>query len=309
VTLPDTGRTQFNYTTNNGTITITGYTGPGGDAVIPDATNGLPVTSIAAVAFQFCSSLTSMTVPRSVTNIGYAPWIFCYSLTAITVDALNPAYAGVDGVLIDKSRAMVVQYPPGKAGAYVIPDGVASIGEYAFAACSYLSGVTIPNSVTDIGRYAFNGCGNLTSFVIPRSVTKIGVAALAYCASPTGVYFEGNALMDTPYNTSSWFLGDSATVYYLPRTTGWGATFGGCPTALWRPLLQTSSSCSGVGTNQFGFNITWASDMVVVVEACTNVTNPTWLPVGTNTLIRGSSCFSEPQSTNYTSRFYRIRSP
>jgi len=144
VTLPDTGRTQFNYTTNNGTITITGYTGPGGDAVIPDATNGLPVTSIAAVAFQFCSSLTSMTVPRSVTNIGYAPWIFCYSLTAITVDALNPAYAGVDGVLIDKSRAMVVQYPPGKAGAYVIPDGVASIGEYAFAACSYLSGVTIP---------------------------------------------------------------------------------------------------------------------------------------------------------------------
>jgi hypothetical protein len=101
VTLPDIGQAQFNYTTNNGTITITGYTGLGGNAVIPDATNGLPVTGIAAVAFEFCGSLTSMTVPRSVTNIGYAPWIFCDNLTGITVDALNPAYASVDGVLID----------------------------------------------------------------------------------------------------------------------------------------------------------------------------------------------------------------
>src|SRR5262249_44740478 len=157
----DIAQAQFVYTTNNGTITITGYSGLGGNAVIPDATNGLPVTGIAAVAFQFCNSLTGMTVPRSVTNIGYAPWIICDNLTAIAVDALNPAYASVDGVLIDKSRAMVVQCPPGKAGAYVIPDGIRSIEDYAFAGC-HLVGITIPNSVSDIGWYAFNSCPNLT---------------------------------------------------------------------------------------------------------------------------------------------------
>jgi uncharacterized delta-60 repeat protein len=65
----------------------------------------------------------------------------------------------------------------------------------------------------------------------------------------------------------------------------------------------------GVRTNQFGFNINWASGMVVVVEACTNLAHPIWSPVGTNTLISGSSYFSDPAWTNYPGRFYRLRSP
>ncbi len=307
-TLPAVVEGQFSYTTNNGALTVTSYTGPGGNAVIPDATNGLPVTSIAAVAFQFCGSLTSVAIPRSVTNIGYAPFIFCDNLTAIAVDDLNPAYAGVEGVLFEKSRAMLVQYPGGKAGAYVIPYGVASIGDYAFAGCTHLSGVTIPNSVAEVGWYAFNNCANLTSVVIPRSITSIGIAALAYCASLTGVYFEGNANISS-YNASSLLLGDSATVYYLPGTTGWGATFGGRPTQLWKPQLQTGDASFGVRTNQFGFNIAWASGMTVVVDACTNPANPVWSPVATNTLPDGTSYFSDPHWTNYTRRFYRVRSP
>ena len=60
-------------------------------------------------------------------------------------------------------------------------------------------------------------------------------------------------------------------------------------------------------TNQFGFNMTWASGMTVVVEAAANFANPAWLPVGTNTLTDGSSYFSDPQWTNYPALFYRLR--
>ena len=64
----------------------------------------------------------------------------------------------------------------------------------------------------------------------------------------------------------------------------------------------------GVRTNQFGFNITGSSNLVIVVEACC-LTNLTWVPVGTNTLTGGSCYFSDPQWTNYPVRCYRLRSP
>ena len=106
------------------------------------------------------------------------------------------------------------------------------------------------------------------------------------------------------------FSGDNnATVYYLPGTTGWGSTFGGRPTVLWNPQVQTGDASFGVRTNRFGFTITGTSNLVIVVEACTNLANPIWSPVGTNTLTGGSSYFSDPQWTNYPARFYRLRSP
>ena len=60
-------------------------------------------------------------------------------------------------------------------------------------------------------------------------------------------------------------------------------------------------------TNQFGFNINWADGKVVLVEACTDVINPDWVPVGTNAITGGSSYFADPQWTNYPGRFYRLR--
>jgi len=64
-----------------------------------------------------------------------------------------------------------------------------------------------------------------------------------------------------------------------------------------------------VRTNRFGFNITGTSGLVIVVEASTNIANPVWQPVQTNTLNGGSAYFSDPQWTNYPGRFYRLRSP
>ena len=51
-------------------VAITGYTGSGGDVILPDTINGLPVTNLGDYAFTYCTSLTSVTIPNSVTNIG-----------------------------------------------------------------------------------------------------------------------------------------------------------------------------------------------------------------------------------------------
>ena len=88
--LPAVVQAQFTYTTNNGTITITGYTGPGGAVTIPDTINGLPVTSIGDYAFNDGGIpqpyiLTSVTIPDSVTSIGLAAFAWCWSLSSVTL--------------------------------------------------------------------------------------------------------------------------------------------------------------------------------------------------------------------------------
>jgi hypothetical protein len=242
---------------------------PGGKAGSYTIPNS--VTSLGDSAFSDCTSLTSVTIPNSVTSIGEFAFAYCSSLTSVT-----------------------------------IPDSVTSIGNIVFYFCSRLTRVTIPHSVTSIGFDAFAYCTSLTSVTIPNSVTSIGETAFADCTSLTGVYFEGNAPSVGPGVFSA---ANNATVYFLPGTTGWGTTFASRPTALWNPLVQTSDASFGVRMNRFGFTITGTINLVIVVENCTNLANPVWTPVGTNTLAGGASYFSDPEWTNHPARFYRLRSP
>ena len=182
-----------------------------------------------------------------------------------------------------------------------------SIGSGAFEECYRLTSVTLPNSLTNIGEFVFRSCANLTSIIIPSSVTNIWSYAFLGC-SLTSVYFQGNA----PSVGTGAFTGDgNMTGYYLPGTTGWESfsTNAHIRTVLWNPQVQTSSATFGVLTNGFGFTITGSSNLVIVVEASTNLANPAWSAVSTNTLTSGSSYFSDPQWTNYPARFYRLSSP
>src|SRR4051794_9175323 len=81
--LPLSAGAQFTFTTNNGAITITSYTGSGGDVTIPGATNGYPVTTIGANAFYTALSVTNVTIPNSVTGIGNYAFADCYALTNV----------------------------------------------------------------------------------------------------------------------------------------------------------------------------------------------------------------------------------
>ena len=123
VVLEETASSEFSYATNDSAITITGYTCSSGLVVIPEFINGLPVTAIGENAFEFCTNLTGIAVPGSVTNIAGGAFEFCTGLSDV-----------------------------------VILPGVASIGDHAFEGCFNLSSVVIPGSVNNIGSEAFEGC-------------------------------------------------------------------------------------------------------------------------------------------------------
>ncbi|MGO9202011.1 MAG: leucine-rich repeat domain-containing protein, partial [Limisphaerales bacterium] len=209
----------FDYTINNGTITITKYTGPGGSVTIPDTIDSLPVTSIGVLAFESsglssvtigtnvtsigdsafsgctslasatipdsvtsiedgaffdCTSLTNVTIPQSVTSVGSSPFDACSSLTAITVNANNPNYSSLNGVLFDKAKTTLIECPGGIAGGYTIPSSVSILQDYSFAYCTRLTEVTIPDGVSNIPDGAFEGCDGLTNVTITGVVTNIG---------------------------------------------------------------------------------------------------------------------------------------
>ena len=261
------------------------------------------VTTIGDFAIAYCSGLTGITIPAAVTSIGSAPFLACTSLADITVVPSNPAYTDVGGVLFDKSMTQLLEFPAGKAGACVVPDGVTTIGLYAFYGCPNLTSVLIPNSVTAIRDSAFAGSTSLTNVSVGNGLASIGFEAFYECSSLASLSFSGNA-PDVSFPAFEFYFDFDAVVYYLPWTSGWGPGFAGLPTVPGSQELLAGAA--GVQTNQFGFTLAGPSGQVVVVEAATDFTHPVWIPLSTNTLIDGISFFSDSDWTNYPGRFYRL---
>lgn len=256
---------------------------------LTNATLGNGITRIQSQVLAFCEQLQMIEIPSSVLSIGEAAFEDCFGLRNITIPN---SVTNIDNMAFCLAGLTNV----------TIPGGVKSIGGQAFYYCWNLKEITISSGVEAIAGYAFGNCMNLTKITIPSSVNAIGDFAFANCPNLKAIYMLGNA---PSANSNLCNLGGGTIVYYLPGTMGWDTTFGGSPTSLWTP--ETSSL--GVAANRFGFNVIWASDRIVIIESCTNLVNPVWTPVSTNTLTDGTSQFGDPGWTNSTSRFYRVRSP
>lgn len=138
------------------------------------------VTRIFGYAFFGCTSLTSIIIPNSVTRIGKYAFSDCTLLTSINVSKDNSQYSSVNGVLFNKDKTVLIQYPIGENNtSYEIPNSIKRIEDSAFFGCTSLTSIIIPNSVTEIGTFAFYGCNSLTSITISNGVTRIG--RYAFC--------------------------------------------------------------------------------------------------------------------------------
>jgi len=249
---------------------------------IPDS-----ITSIGDRAFWFCSSLPRANIPGNVTNIGQYGFSGCTSLMSIEVSTDNLFYSSIDGVLFNRDQTTLIQFPGAKGGSYTIPIGVTNIGNFAFESLD--------------PYYTDPPAGlNLTNITIPPTITSIGNRNFHDLINLTSIHWEGNIIVHTDD------IPDDIILFYLPGATGLPSFY---PSVQWLPELQTGDNSSAGQANNFSFNVNWARGQTIVVEACTNLLSPNWRPVQTNILQTSSDYFSDPQWTNYSRRFYRIRSP
>lgn len=153
------------------------------------------VTAIGYNAFGSCWALTSVTLPRSVLTIENDTFAGCSRLTTISVDAANPNYADIDGVLFNKAKTTLILYPGAHGASYTIPNSVKIIGDSAFEYSSIVS-VIIPDSVKEIGVSAFQDCYSLSSVVIGSKVANIADYAFYGCYAIKTI-----VIMATAWNT------------------------------------------------------------------------------------------------------------
>jgi hypothetical protein len=146
--------------------------------------------TIGRSAFGNCEGLTSISIPESLTSIGNQAFWGCNNISSLKVEKENTVYDSrnnCNAIIITSENTLIFGCKTS-----TIPNGVTSIGEYAFFSCKGLTEITIPNSVTSIGTRAFDSCTNLTSISLPSSLTKIGGSAFRDCSSLSSITIPNN---------------------------------------------------------------------------------------------------------------------
>ena len=152
------------------------------------------------------ASLTSVTIPSSVTSIGGR----AFRRTAIYHDEAN----WESGVLYISN--CLIEAKEDISGSYAIKDNTRMLANYAFWNCTSLTSIAIPNSITGIGDWAFGWCSSLTSIAIPNSVTSIGEGAFYGCYFLDTLYIEATT---PPVLESNMFEYAPASICYIPCGT------------------------------------------------------------------------------------------
>ncbi len=177
------GKYQYTVNADGRTCTITSCSVKNAEILeIPETLDGYTVTAFDALLAMTYGAKT-VVFPKTLTS--YYRYTFQYTdlVENIVVAEDNPVFSSRDGVLFNKDGTALLVYPAQKAAAaYSVPDGVVSIGDYAFKS-SLITAVEIPSSVKSIGFEAFSHCDNLKTVYVPDTVETLGKCVFSYAAS------------------------------------------------------------------------------------------------------------------------------
>ena len=143
---------------------------------IPDGT-----VAIDDGAFIACDNLEKFVIGEKLTSIGKNVFYNCLNLREFTVSEKNTSFSEIEGVLVNKDKTLLIQFPSAKSTDFIVPDVIRIIGERAFAGCENVNTIIFPNNVTAISREAFADCINLTNIHIGNGVDSIGPKAFQNC--------------------------------------------------------------------------------------------------------------------------------
>lgn len=196
---------EWRYTISSGEATLKEYFGTASSIIIPSFIDGYPVTEIGEKLFED-SSITNVTIPKSIEKIGYNAFANCKYLTSIYFDAKDcnvyyfrdMMYMNVflnAGKFSDSLKVTfgpnVEKVPKGMFEAreseyahvteIVLSDSIKNIGDWAFANCYDLQNVTWGKNIERIESEAFRNCTKLQSITIPECTEYIGLNAFKGC--------------------------------------------------------------------------------------------------------------------------------
>lgn len=205
--------TYFNEENNRTEAVITGYKGIDNDLVIPDLIDNAVVTAISMYAFSGHSDFASITIPSTIQSIGEGAFFECNGLKKVYVSSIE------DWCKIDFS------YSDSDADADANP---LSIGADLYVDNKLVTDVTIPDGVKSIGKYAFYGYSSLKSISFPSSIRSIGESAFFDCPNLDEVYatniedwckikFEDTFSNPINYGSKIYIDGELATDITIPK--------------------------------------------------------------------------------------------
>ena len=187
VTVIEVSRTSqpipYEYTIEDGKVTITKYLGSEAEVIVPAEIENKPVVAIAANAFAKNEALVKVTLPASVTSIGQSAFAMCTKLESINAENIESfgAYAffqcsSLKAIVFNDSIENLPVYLFSECTSLAnvkLPANLKALSNHLFDACESLKSVDIPDGVTLIDRSAFENAG-IETIVIPDTVTEIG---------------------------------------------------------------------------------------------------------------------------------------
>lgn len=169
---------------NNCYCTINGYTNVSSDVIIPDSIKyqgiSYAVRSFSKDAFNGCSGMISIHIPKTITYVDYGAFDGCSNLKKVYITDLK-AWIAISFHSLPFNNDTKLYLNDEEVTTLTIPDGITVINPSVFNGCKSITKVILPNSVKEIREYAFCNCINLQSINIPDAVTTIGKYAFSSC--------------------------------------------------------------------------------------------------------------------------------